>query len=105
MGIEPTLSAWEAEVLPLNYTRTTCCFNHSEFWIKSQIMEIIVNGTEQQVEPGCTLAALISQLNLEHQRIAVEINLAIVPRSQFAEYTLSANDKVEIIHAIGGGIR
>jgi hypothetical protein len=25
MGIEPTLSAWEAEVLPLNYTRTTCC--------------------------------------------------------------------------------
>jgi len=66
-------------------------------------MEIIVNGTEQQVEAGCTLAALISQLNLEHQRIAVEVNLTIVPRSQFADYILSANDKVEIIHAIGGG--
>ena len=40
---------------------------------------------------------------IENKRLAVEINLDIVPRSQFDSYVLSAGDKVEIVRAIGGG--
>ncbi|MBS7675379.1 sulfur carrier protein ThiS, partial [Vibrio cholerae] len=36
-------------------------------------------------------------------RVAVELNLDIVPRSQHAETSLKENDQVEVVHAIGGG--
>jgi thiamine biosynthesis protein ThiS len=46
-------------------------------------MEIFLNGNSQQVEDGLNIAKLIKQLDLENKRLAVEINLEIVPRSQF----------------------
>ncbi len=66
-------------------------------------MEIFLNGELRQVSAGCTVAALIAQLALTGQRLAVEVNEDIVPRSQHALRTLSAGDRVEIVHAIGGG--
>jgi thiamine biosynthesis protein ThiS len=66
-------------------------------------MEIFLNGESRQVEDGLNIAALIKNLDLENKRLAVEINLEIVPRSQFDSYILSAGDRVEIVRAIGGG--
>lgn len=66
-------------------------------------MEIILNGEPQQVEENCTIEQLINKLSLKNQKFAVEINLEIVPRSQFETQVLSLGDKVEIVHAIGGG--
>ncbi len=66
-------------------------------------MDIFLNGEIQFVEESCTIAALIKKLNLENKRLAVEVNLTIVPRSQFEQQVLSAGDKVEIVQAIGGG--
>ena len=66
-------------------------------------MEIFLNGKTQQIENDCHIAALIKQLNIENKRLAVEVNLEIVPRSQFESHVLSAGDKVEIVQAIGGG--
>jgi thiamine biosynthesis protein ThiS len=66
-------------------------------------MEIFLNGNSQQVEDGLNIAKLLKQLDLENKRLAVEINLEIVPRSQFDSYILSAGDRVEIVRAIGGG--
>jgi thiamine biosynthesis protein ThiS len=66
-------------------------------------MDIFLNGKIQPVEESCTIAALIKKLNLENKRLAVEVNLAIVPRSQFEQQVLSASDRVEIVQAIGGG--
>ncbi|OQY51640.1 MAG: thiamine biosynthesis protein ThiS [Candidatus Parabeggiatoa sp. nov. 2] len=66
-------------------------------------MEIFLNGEPRQVENGLPIADFIKQLNLENKRLAVEINSEIVPRSQFDSHVLSAGDKVEIVHAIGGG--
>jgi sulfur carrier protein len=43
------------------------------------------------------------ELNITSKRLAMEINEEILPRSQFDSYILSAGDKVEIVHAIGGG--
>ncbi|NJO17578.1 MAG: sulfur carrier protein ThiS [Thioploca sp.] len=66
-------------------------------------MDIFLNGEIQFVEESCTIAALIKKLNLENKRLAVEVNLAIVPRSQFEHQVLSTGDRVEIVQAIGGG--
>lgn len=66
-------------------------------------VNILVNGEARAVDDGCTIAALLAQLGLAGQRLAVEINEEIVPRSTHAQHVLAAGDRVEIVHAIGGG--
>lgn len=66
-------------------------------------MEIYLNGAREDVSEGLTAAELISELGLEAQRIAVEVNRQVVARSTFASHVLHTGDRVEIIHAIGGG--
>lgn len=64
---------------------------------------IQLNGEPHSLAPDTSAADLIAQLGLGGRRIAVEINEEIVPRSQLAETHLANGDKVEIVHAIGGG--
>ncbi|MGC3359871.1 sulfur carrier protein ThiS [Enterococcus faecalis] len=52
---------------------------------------------------GETVAALLTRLDLTGRRVAVELNLDIVPRSQHADTALTEGDQVEVVHAIGGG--
>lgn len=52
---------------------------------------------------GCTVARLIEELNLEASRIAVELNLEILPKSLWATTLLADGDRVEIVHFVGGG--
>lgn len=66
-------------------------------------MQIIVNGDAREVQQDCTAAELVFELGLTGRRIAMEVNLEIVPRSTFAEHHLRPGDRVEIVHAIGGG--
>jgi sulfur carrier protein len=66
-------------------------------------MEIIINGRPTDVPDGVDLAALIERLELANRRLAVEVNEELVPRSRFAEHRLAPTDRVEIIHAVGGG--
>lgn len=66
-------------------------------------MQIQVNGDSIQVQEGTTISALIDQMELGERRVAVELNLEIVPRSQHALTVLAENDRVELVHAIGGG--
>ncbi len=66
-------------------------------------MQIIVNGEQRQVNEGLTAAQLVEDMGIAGQRIAMEVNLEIVPRSTYADYTFSDGDTVEIVHAVGGG--
>lgn len=66
-------------------------------------MEVLVNGEVMQVTEGCTVLHLLEKMALADKRLAVEINLEIVPRSRHASHVLRAGDRVEIVHAIGGG--
>ncbi len=66
-------------------------------------MKIIVNGESHSVTNHCTAQALITHLQLQDQRIAMEVNREIVPRSQYDDFRLSADDRIEIVKAIGGG--
>ncbi len=66
-------------------------------------MKIMVNGVTREVAAGETLASLVAALQLADQRIAVEVNEEIVPRSGYAAHRLNAGDRVEVVTAIGGG--
>lgn len=66
-------------------------------------MNVTINGEKHCLESGTNLLNLLLTLELEGKRLAIEVNRDIVPRSKFAEYRLSENDRVEIVHAIGGG--
>ena len=66
-------------------------------------MEIIVNGEPRQIPDSLSAAQLIEEMGLAGQRLALEVNEHIVPKSQHPEYRFAAGDKVEIVNAIGGG--
>jgi len=66
-------------------------------------MRIYVNGEAVELADTVTVADLVSTRQLTGQRIAVEINEELVPRSTHAEHRLQAEDRVEIVAAIGGG--
>lgn len=67
------------------------------------MIRLTVNGESHDIEDGATIAQLIDTLRLTGRRIAVERNGDIVPRSQHASEQLSDGDRLEIVHAIGGG--
>jgi len=67
------------------------------------VMDIQLNGEHVAVGDGITVVALLEQQGLGTRRVAVEINGEIVPRGQHAERRLQAGDRVEIVHALGGG--
>ncbi len=66
-------------------------------------MNIVLNGKPTQVADDASMADLVAAMALAGQRFAVEVNAELVPRSRFAEHRLSAEDRVEIIQAVGGG--
>jgi sulfur carrier protein len=66
-------------------------------------MEILLNGEQHPLPAGCTVAELLSEAGFGERRVAVEVNGAIVPRSTHARHELQAGDRVEIVHALGGG--
>ncbi|MGE0080426.1 MAG: sulfur carrier protein ThiS [Thiohalomonadaceae bacterium] len=66
-------------------------------------MRIYVNGEAREVPQDCTAQQLVEDMGLAGWRIAMEVNLEIVPRSTYATHRFKAEDRVEIVHAIGGG--
>ncbi|MFA5626021.1 MAG: sulfur carrier protein ThiS [Thiohalomonadaceae bacterium] len=66
-------------------------------------MKIYVNGEAREVPENHTAAELVKAMGLAGKRIAMEINMEIVPRSQYDSHHFQNDDKVEIVQAIGGG--
>ena len=66
-------------------------------------MKVFVNGEMRELANGTTIAMLVAALDLASRRIAVEVNEDIVPKAVHAQTLLRDNDRVEIVHAIGGG--
>jgi sulfur carrier protein len=66
-------------------------------------MDITVNGQRRTVPDGITAGALIDSLDLSGKRLAMEVNGEIVPKSRHASHALASGDRVEIVHAVGGG--
>jgi len=66
-------------------------------------MQLLINGQATEMPAELTARQLVERLELAGKRIALEVNGEIVPRSVYAERRLREGDKVEIVHAIGGG--
>ena len=69
-------------------------------------MHVTINGQPRdfpQLAPGAHLGDLVAALGLKGDRIAVEYNGAIVPRSEWSGTALADEDKLEIVHFVGGG--
>jgi sulfur carrier protein len=67
------------------------------------MLDIFLNGEPHLVPDRHTLRALIADLDLEHQALALAVNREVVPRQRWDERLLQANDKVDVVRAIGGG--
>lgn len=66
-------------------------------------MQIQVNGEPMEMGENATVGQLIQKMELEGKRLAVEVNEDIVPRSEHPGFRLNEGDRVEVVHAIGGG--
>ena len=66
-------------------------------------IEVIVNGEAHQVNPGARVTDLVKQLELAPERLAIELNLSILPRANWAETELKPGDRLEVVHFVGGG--
>lgn len=66
-------------------------------------MKITLNGEARDIGEARTVGELLADAGFAGRRVAVELNRAIVPRSEHASRVLVEGDRVEIVHAIGGG--
>jgi sulfur carrier protein len=66
-------------------------------------MQIVINGESKIVSESLTAQQLLQELGIVEQKLALEVNEEIVPRSTFSRHVIQPGDIVEIIHAIGGG--
>jgi thiamine biosynthesis protein ThiS len=66
-------------------------------------MILQINGEQRDFPEGLTVAALVAQLGMKADRVAVELNLEIVPRTQWDTTRLKNGDRLEVVHFVGGG--
>ena len=66
-------------------------------------MNIVLNGEEINIAESLNVLELIDLYELPASKVAVERNLEIVPKSAYVTTMLKENDKIEIVHFIGGG--
>ena len=66
-------------------------------------VSITVNGEHRRVTAGITLSQLAEELGLVPEKLAVERNLEVVPRSTLGQVQVEDGDEIEIVHFVGGG--
>jgi thiamine biosynthesis protein ThiS len=67
-------------------------------------MKLQINGEQRELASGLTLAALLEQLGMKPDRVAVELNREIVRREVWAQTHLQDGDRLEIVQFVGGGL-
>ena len=63
----------------------------------------MLNGQSRSVPDGVSVSGLLEHLDLDSRRVAVELNLDIVPRADYSARSLRDGDAVEIVSFVGGG--
>jgi thiazole synthase len=69
----------------------------------AESLTVKLNGEPRRVTAGATIAGMLAELGLNAERVAVERNLEIVPRSTLGEVEVRDGDAFEIVHFVGGG--
>ena len=67
------------------------------------VAKIQLNGDSFEINKGTNLNELLTKLKIEKNKVAIEVNGEIVEKKKYPSLILNGNDKVEIVHFIGGG--
>ena len=70
---------------------------------KIKKINIKLNGKEKQIAKDTKIGKLINDLRIPIKKVAVELNQEILDKKKLDKIKLKKNDKVEIVHFIGGG--
>ena len=66
-------------------------------------MTVIFNGKPHEIADRATIADVLAKFELTSQRVAVEVNLELVPRGRHPDYVLRDGDRLEVVTLVGGG--
>ncbi len=66
-------------------------------------MNIILNGQKKEINQNLTVLQLLSELNIDPRKVAVERNLQLIRRTEHEQTMLNDGDNIEIINFVGGG--
>lgn len=64
---------------------------------------MIINGEKTDLPTGISITELLRQLNLDRDKIVIEVNCELISKDQYASVLLKQDDQVEIISFVGGG--
>jgi len=67
------------------------------------VAKIQLNGDAYEINQGTDLNELLNKLKIEKNKVAIEVNGEIVEKNKYQNLVLNTDDKVEIVHFIGGG--
>ncbi|MHC4411024.1 MAG: sulfur carrier protein ThiS [Planctomycetota bacterium] len=67
------------------------------------MLRVEVNGKDREVPAGHTVADLLDDLGLDGRLVVVELNRQIIRRTEIEDVALRDEDRVEIVHFVGGG--
>ena len=67
------------------------------------VAKIQLNGDLYEINKDTNLNQLLNNLKIQRNKVAIEVNGEIVEKSKYSKLILNSNDKVEIVHFIGGG--
>ena len=70
---------------------------------KIKKIKIKVNGKFKSVLENCKISDLVKDLKIPLKKVAIELNQEIIDKKKISKITLKKNDKIEIVHFIGGG--
>jgi sulfur carrier protein len=66
-------------------------------------MQVRLNGELREIPEGITVAGLLGHLGVKAQRVAVEVNEAVVTKDRYEAHRIGPGDTVEIVAFVGGG--
>jgi thiamine biosynthesis protein ThiS len=66
-------------------------------------MNVVINGEQREIPDGLNIGGMLEHLGMPRDRVAIERNLNILPRADWNETLIEANDRFEIVHFVGGG--
>jgi len=67
------------------------------------VAKIQLNGSAYEINNETNLNQLLKKLKIQKDKVAIEVNGAIVEKNKYPKVILNRGDKVEIVHFIGGG--
>ena len=71
--------------------------------IKIKKIKIKINGKFTQINENLSLSIFLKQLKIPLNKVAIELNQEIIDKNKTNKIKLKKNDKIEVVHFIGGG--